>query len=302
MAEETAACAGVGSVSLGRVTARAGVSTAVFHEQFADREACLLAAFELGVERARRRLLDAYETQPHWLDAVKAALAAALEFIEQEPALGALLVAHSLGGGRRLLRRRAELLEALARVVDRGRLELPAGRQGPPPVIAEGVVGAVLAVLGNRLLARRPAGVRDLFGPLVSIVVLPYLGAGVARRELARSAPLPRALAGVRPAGAEAGREPGAGVRLTYRTARVLGAIGEYPGASNREVAERAGIVDQGQTSKLLARLRARGLIVEVGEGRARGAPNAWRLTERGELLLGESELSPAARSSPNRS
>jgi hypothetical protein len=34
--------------------------------------------------------------------------------------------------------------------------------------------------------------VSDLFGSLVSIVVLPYLGAGTARRELARPAPRPR--------------------------------------------------------------------------------------------------------------
>ena len=41
-------------------------------------------------------------------------------------------------------------------------------------------------------------------------------------------------------------------MRLTYRTVRVLGAVGEHPGASNREIAERAGISDQGQISKLL--------------------------------------------------
>jgi DNA-binding MarR family transcriptional regulator len=75
-------------------------------------------------------------------------------------------------------------------------------------------------------------------------------------------------------------------VRLTYRTARVLRAIADYPGASNREVAERAGIVDQGQVSKLLSRLEARELIVKIGEGRTRGAPNSWSLSEQGELVL----------------
>jgi hypothetical protein len=46
-----------------------------------------------------------------------------------------------------------EILAALAAVIDRGRLEGAAGRQQPPAVIAEGVVGAVLTVLQNRLLA-----------------------------------------------------------------------------------------------------------------------------------------------------
>ncbi len=53
-------------------------------------------------------------------------------------------------------------------------------------------------------------------------------------------------------------------------------------------MADRAGIVDQGQISKLLGRLQARGLIAKMGGGSTRGAPNSWTLTERGELLLGD--------------
>ena len=81
-------------------------------------------------------------------------------------------------------------------------------------------------------------------------------------------------------------------MRLTYRTGRVLGAIFDYPGASNREVAQRAGIIDQGQVSKLLGRLEGRALIARgdvAALGRAargQGNPNSWRLTERGELAL----------------
>ena len=114
----------------------------------------------------------------------------------------------------------------------------------------------------------------ELFGSLMSIVVLPYLGSGAARRELTR--PAPRIRSGREPAPKD-GQElpaPEPGSRLTYRTARVLSAIGDYPGACNREVAERAGIIDQGQVSKLLGRLEARELIAKTGEGRTRGAPN----------------------------
>src|SRR5207249_4275811 len=94
-----------------------------------------------------------------------------------------------------------------------------------------------------------------------------------------------------------------AGLRLTHRTTLVLTSIGDYPGASNREVAERAGIADQGQMSKLLARLEARQLVERLGDARARGAPNAWRLTPRGEAILRNSALSrvAAAASEPLR-
>jgi DNA-binding MarR family transcriptional regulator len=67
-------------------------------------------------------------------------------------------------------------------------------------------------------------------------------------------------------------------MRLTYRTARVLEAVAAQPGASNRQVADHAGIQDQGQVSKLLARLERLGLLVNRGQGE----PNAWSLTAAG--------------------
>jgi hypothetical protein len=74
-------------------------------------------------------------------------------------------------------------------------------------------------------------------------------------------------------------------MRLTYRTARVLEVVAAHPGASNRLVAEHAGIADQGQVSKLLARLAGLELMHNTGEGHARGERNAWRLTPRGEEI-----------------
>jgi AcrR family transcriptional regulator/DNA-binding MarR family transcriptional regulator len=277
-----------GSVTVEEVIERTGISSEAFHEEFSDREACLLAAFELAVKRARKPTLAAYEAEPRWLDAIKAGLAALLRFLEDEPTLGRLLIVYSMSGGEQLLRRRVEVLGALADVVDRGRQEGPADRPQLAAVIGEGVVGAVIAVLQNRLLSSEQGPVIELFGSLVSIIVLPYLGVGAARRELARPAPPVRSAptgVGSQDAGSAG---DAASIRLTYRTARVLGAIADYPGASNREIADRVGIVDQGQISKLLGRLQVAALIAKIGDARTtRGAPNSWRVTERGERLLG---------------
>jgi DNA-binding MarR family transcriptional regulator len=76
-------------------------------------------------------------------------------------------------------------------------------------------------------------------------------------------------------------------MRLTYRTVRVLMAVAANPGSSNRAVADGAGIKDQGQISKLLARLQGLGLIENTGVGSARGGPNVWRLTEKGREVHG---------------
>jgi DNA-binding MarR family transcriptional regulator len=71
-------------------------------------------------------------------------------------------------------------------------------------------------------------------------------------------------------------------MRFTYRTMRVLMAVAEQPGSSNRAVGETAGIGDQGQASKLLARLHKLDLIENQGGDPARGEPNAWTLTTTG--------------------
>jgi AcrR family transcriptional regulator/DNA-binding MarR family transcriptional regulator len=296
MAEAMAARgAGGAGVTLAEVITRAELSETAFYEAFADREACLRAAFEEGVSRARKRMLVAYDAERNWLDAIKAALAAFLRFLEGEPALGRVLVVYSMSGSGQLVRRRVEVQRELAAAVHRGRLEGPIGGHQTAAVISEGVVGGVLAILQNRLLSDERGELIELFGPLLSIIVLPYLGVAVARRELVRPAPRPRIAADIGPHSSVA-RNDTSDVRLTERTLLVLGAIADYPGASNREVADRAGILDQGQISKLLARLQARSLIAKMDEGRMRGVANAWQLTNRGEALLRSARAgSPAA-------
>jgi DNA-binding MarR family transcriptional regulator len=112
----------------------------------------------------------------------------------------------------------------------------------------------------------------------MSVIVLPYLGQAAAQKELRKPAPplLKSSFA--------ANRDPldGLEMRITYRTVRVLMTIAASPDASNRQVATGAGITDQGQVSKLLARLEHLGLIYNRGLGPVKGAPNAWQLTARG--------------------
>ncbi len=60
---------------------------------------------------------------------------------------------HAAGGGPRVLERRAQAMAELCEAVDRGRAEA-SGARAPGRLVAEGVVGAVVAVLYTRLLAR----------------------------------------------------------------------------------------------------------------------------------------------------
>ncbi len=280
---EVASERGAGSVTVAHVVSRAGVSRRTFYDLFADREECFLTAFDEAIGRVGVLVLDAYRRPGAWRERIRAGLWAALVWLDEEPATARLCVVEALAAGPRVLERRAVLLRALVAAVDEGRGDVPKRATQPPPLTAEGVVGAVLSVIHTRLLERGEKPLTGLLGELMSVIVLPYLGQAAAQKELHKPAPpLLKINSG-------AHRDPldGLEMRITYRTVRVLMVIAASPDASNRQIASGAGISDQGQVSKLLARLEHLGLIYNRGLGPVKGAPNAWQLTARGRAVEG---------------
>jgi AcrR family transcriptional regulator/DNA-binding MarR family transcriptional regulator len=279
---DVAAEVGAGNATVARVVARSGVSRRTFYELFDDREDCFLAAFDEGVARASRYVLDAYDPQARWAERIRTALTGLLTFLTYERGVGQLLIVETLGAGPQALARRQRVLAQIITAVDTGRTEVKGG-DGPPPLTAEGVVGAVLSIVHTRMVAADSPPLVELAGALTSMLVLPYLGPAAARRELQR----PAAQNGRPARGAGANPLKDLDMRLTYRTVRVLMAIGAHPGVSNRRVGDAAGVSDQGQISKLLARLDHLGLIENSGFGQAKGESNSWFLTERGRQIEG---------------
>lgn len=287
---------GYPKMSVSRVTRRARVSRRTFYDLFADREDCFLAVSDDALARVSECVLGAYEGERGvWRERVRAALSALLACFDEEPRIGSLLVVSALGAGPRILERRAEVLGRVSAALQRDGSSA-AGARKVPPLTGEGVLGAVLGLIHTRLSSRREAGrMVELLNPSMAMIVLPFLGSAAAARELER--PLPRV---ARSSAARARAQKGSSssssspvsdpladlsMRVTYRTLRVLSAVGGGPGASNRVVGERAGIYDQGQISKLMARLERLGLIenTTANDHQPTGEPNAWRLTPRGE-------------------
>jgi AcrR family transcriptional regulator/DNA-binding MarR family transcriptional regulator len=270
-------------VTVAQIVARAGVSRKTFYDTYTDREECFLAALEqtfgqaiAGVERCPE---DA-----SWRDGVRAGLARLLATVDDDPALARLWLIEAPRGGDRVLRRRAEVLHGLARRIDAGREQVVVRRE-PPTMTADALVGGVLGILHSRALRARDESFSSLLGPLMYMIVLPYLGPAAADAELHAVTPIPAPTAKRRRKSNRNARDR-PNLRLTYRTARVLATILEVPGASNREVADRSGIRDAGQISKLLGRIAKVGLIENRGSRRVGGTSNAWYLTGRGEDVV----------------
>jgi AcrR family transcriptional regulator/DNA-binding MarR family transcriptional regulator len=291
---------GAANVTVAHVVGRAGVSRRTYYDIFTDREDCFLAALDDAVERIAAVVVPAYQGEDParegargarggdgarqaqrarrprraWRERVRAALIELLGMFEADPGLGRFVVVESLAAGPRALALRNRALSRAIAAVDEGR----AG-SGPSPLTAEGVVGAVSSILYARLAVEEGGSLVELTGPLMGMIVLPYLGKAAAARELAR--PVPPVRASVQHGGVGYPFHE-LGMRLTYRTLRVLDAVAPNPDASNRQIADTAGIADQGQISKLLARLARLGLIDNAPGASAKGLSNKWRLTEKG--------------------
>ncbi len=276
---------GYSRMTVAQVIARAKVSRKTFYDLFEDREDCFLAVFDQTVERVGKLADEAYSKQRNWRDGVRAGLLVLLRFMDEHPALARICFVEALGAGPRVLESRTRAIDVLKRVIAEGE---PAGRRSAGPrrrqsadIAVEGVVGAAFTVIHSRVLEPGHAPLVNLLGPLMSLIVLPYRGARAAGEELSRPGPKGRR----RKAPSRTDPLGGLDMRLTYRTMRVLSFIGEHPRASNREVAEGAGIADQGQMSKLLARLERLGLLSNSGAGQRHGSCNEWRLTDRGRAV-----------------
>jgi AcrR family transcriptional regulator len=302
---------GYGRMSVARVTGRARVSRRTFYDLFEDREDCFLAVFDDALRRVTGLVAGAYEGEQKavWAEKVRAGLTALLVFLDGEPGVCSLLVVDALAAGPRVLERRGRVLEGLGVAIQEGGARAQRGGRELSGLTGEGVVGAVFSVIHARVLTKSSGSLIELLSPLMGMIVLPYLGPAAARRELERS-PAPVRSARVSTARGQEGSSPssssfsslvggdplvGLAMRITYRTLRVLSAIGEHPGGSNRGVGDLSGITDQGQTSKLLTRLEGLGLIENttmMGQDHRRGVhqragePNAWSLTDLGKRVV----------------
>jgi hypothetical protein len=273
--------------------------------------------------RVSRAVAEATAPGEAWLERVRAGLVALLGFFDDEPSVARTLVLDAAVNPAVALECRQRLYRVLASLLNTdgaAAVGAPPAGTGPgpqqarsPALTAELVVGGVFSVIRSSMLESDGRKLVELAPCLMAFIAAPYLGQAAARAELeGRSSEDSESL------GNEA-RGPGRDelaraaaifraaelpIRATHRTTLVLRAIARAPYSNNREVAQAAGLADEGQASKLLARLESRGVIENVGVGAARGEPNAWLLTPSGQRaveLLGKSSSSDGRQARTSR-
>jgi len=293
---------GVAGASVGLVCARARVSSRTFYTCFDGLEECLVAVLDGALARAAPLVAGAFARKGPWQEGMRRALAEMLAFFDEDPALAQVCLVE-LGTAAPVVREHRErILQAFSALVVAQIGEF----SHPSPLAAEGAYASVVGIVNARLTGSGRAGGKrrallELLGPLMGIVVAPFMDEAEVAREVQRGEELACEMLAERarhaaatasdseaPAAESAAaavpaqlRNPGAHrARQCLLYVAAQNERGHEP--SNSEVAAGIGVSHPGQASALLARLRRTGLLAKR-TGRP-GHPNAWRLTAAGEL------------------
>jgi AcrR family transcriptional regulator len=155
---------GYEATTVAEVIAYAGVSRATFYEHFADKDACVLAAYQQAATQITRRFRRA-ATPAGKASALRPALQALLNTIAANPAQGILLFCAARAAGQIIPAQPQPLLDEITRLTTIGR-----AATGHPvfDLSSISLLGGITTVISNRLAAnaadRLPSVLDDLVG------------------------------------------------------------------------------------------------------------------------------------------
>jgi AcrR family transcriptional regulator len=123
------------------VIALAGVSRRAFYEQFANKEACFLASYDIVVARARKLVIDAWGRERGWANRLHGACKALLDDVAGSPKGPRLVLVDSLGIGPKARERMSLASATFERVLATAFKADPNGEELSPLTVRAIVAG-----------------------------------------------------------------------------------------------------------------------------------------------------------------
>jgi AcrR family transcriptional regulator len=173
---------GYQAATIETIVRRAKVGYATFYKNFADKEQCYLALLDAAYGVTAYRVRRAYDREQEWPDQVAAGLGALFEAIAEHPNVGRACLVEALTAGPEATARHEAVLKELTPLLKPGR-ELNPRRARLPETLEDTLVGGVLWVLNQRLIAGEAAALRGLLPETIEFVLRPYVGENRAARE-----------------------------------------------------------------------------------------------------------------------
>jgi AcrR family transcriptional regulator len=174
---------GYAGTTIAHITRYAAVSRRTFYEHFNSKDECFVAAYDTVMTELNRRVGEAFEQEEEWPQAVRAGLAAMLEFLTSEPHLARLSMVEALVAGPVVVERYDAAIQNLVPYFEAGRKgrsdEVLAGLSS---TTEEALVGGIVSLISRRIFADRTAELEALLPDLVEFALTPYLGSAAAAK------------------------------------------------------------------------------------------------------------------------
>ena len=182
---EAIAANGYSGTTITDITRAAAVSRRTFYEHFPSKDDCFVAAHEAVIGELQERISEAFDTEEEWPRAIKAGIAAMLEFLSSSPNLARLCMVEALVAGPAAAERYDAVIESFLPYFKKGRVDRPPG--GLPRLSStteEALVGGLVSLISRRIIAGKTAELKKLLPNLLEFTLTPYLG-GVEASKLA---------------------------------------------------------------------------------------------------------------------
>lgn len=166
---------GYDGVTIGDVVAGAGVSRTTFYDEFANKDECLYAAYDVVIEVLVRHVADAYRGDDPWPLRVRRALEAFLGAFAAEPDIARMATVEVPSGGPEAHQRYRDALERFIPFFAEGREHARRGPELPPDVELMSVGGAEVIIF-DEVVAGRTERLPSLLPEILFAVLVPYIG------------------------------------------------------------------------------------------------------------------------------
>jgi AcrR family transcriptional regulator len=173
-----AAAKGFAATTIPAIVQEAAVSVQAFYEHFSGKEDAFLVAYEIGHRKGLAIVERAYESQKEWPAAVRAGIAALLEFLASEPAYAHLALIDALTASPKAAAVAHEGINAYAAMLEPG---LQAGTNGhaQTAIAMEATAGSLLELCFVYVAGERTRELPGLTEFASDIALCPFVGAGV---------------------------------------------------------------------------------------------------------------------------
>jgi AcrR family transcriptional regulator len=184
----TAGTKGYGSTTIGDITRRARVSRDTFYEQFANKEQCLLAAYDATTRELLDQMVAAGTSQPSYVEGIRDGVRAYLTFWSERADAARVWSLDILAAGEEALVHRERTLESFTRlfqaIAERAAMEQP-GLPTVPDLVARAMVVAAVELTTRYIREDRVSSLPELESDVLYLWLMVLAGHEVAAAAVA---------------------------------------------------------------------------------------------------------------------